>query len=140
VNTCAAVLKCKCVLKRVGVGASVPFTLYYCVSHGYQPLEAVHPKEWRVRCQTCTFGRWCGQSKSAARRKARDHVRGFKRDHYVFVAYDKITRDGKGIVLASGYRWPPEYFAYSTSGQLPLYEVDATIKTAVAGKDDPPPF
>lgn len=144
-NTCAVVLNCGCELKRVKPGVTVPVTLYYCVTHGYQGLNTIHLQEWRVRCfdpeQFCHYSRWCGQSEKRARRLAKLHVQPKgRRGHRVFVAYDTITANGKGIILAgAGVRWHHSYAVETSHRDLPIYTATATLQTAAADAE-PPPF
>lgn len=87
----------------------------------------------------CRYGRWCGQSRATARRLAKDHTnRLMSRDHPVAVAYDTITRDGRGVILRSGSRLPSgasvESFGLTrtqngTQLDLSLYLIDATVNT-----------
>jgi hypothetical protein len=123
---------------------------FYCLMHGPTMIDKVHAKEWRVRCHgthvdgsdyDCRFSRWCGQSRAKAMRYAKSHCSWKNQDHHVFVAYDTVTRDGKGIILASGARWPVDYLVSQTRNvdQLPIFTVAATLKASTQS-DVPPPF
>lgn len=67
--------------KRVGDDA-------YCRFHGYSPIAEVFHREWRIICIHCTYGRWCGQSESAAKKKADRHK------HNCIVVNDGVTASG----------------------------------------------
>lgn len=157
-KTCEIVLACKCVhFKRAPVGVALPpNTVFPCLFHGYQPVKAIYGQEWRMRCfytgldgAVCRYGRWCGQSRATARRLARNHTnRIMSRDHPVMVAYDTITRDGRGLILRSDSRLPTDTtvetfgLTRTVAGNqtvLPIYTVSGTVGSS-AVETLPPPF
>lgn len=51
------------------------------LGHVEQAVVAVEAREWHVKCQTCRFGRYCGQSRSNAQMWYNQH------EHYCVLDY-----------------------------------------------------
>ena len=101
-----------------------------CPEHGQSPAK-VNTHEWRVRCMQCRYGRWCGQSEDEARRLQRRH-REQHPTHFANVAYDRITPDGQGTLLADPMR---------KRGRKPSRKDDGSSTMSVPDAGDTlPPF
>ena len=70
-----------------------------CRFDGDQPVTTVHTYEWHVRCHECRYSRWMGQNETEARRLHRSH--NYLTEHTVGVAYDRVTKNGKGTVFVT---------------------------------------
>ncbi len=60
--------KCGHIVSAVAGKATVE-----CNEDGMQPVTGVHVFEWRSRCKSCTFARWCGLSRRLAEYLANQH-------------------------------------------------------------------
>lgn len=98
-NTPQCLLSCGCWLS-LRLDYAVMYAAYECPRHGPVTIVKVNAYEWRVRCPDCRYGRWCGQDKADAERRRSAHKRQHP-GHFVTVAYDRITWDGRGRIL----RW-----------------------------------
>lgn len=128
-NTVQVRLACGCIPKR-----KMPTTnmerMWYCLYHGYQNVDHYFGQEWHARCTRpgCRFSRWCAQDENLAYRHQQRHKTAHP-DHFVTVAYDRVTPDGKGSTFRDMKNVPRTLLH-------PQYE-PATLDLST---QEPPPF
>lgn len=69
------VLKCEHVVMSAPNLISKSREIWCPICRNENTITGVHKYEWRCRCKTCGYSRWCGTSEELANRLADNHTR-----------------------------------------------------------------
>lgn len=103
----------------INSGRTTLADMAYCRFHGTQDIAYISFQEWRVVCLTCTYGAWCNQAETGARRRAAKHEDN--RGHECVVIYDdKIKPTAKkDLIRTAPVVYDRDIFGNPTDADAP---------------------
>jgi hypothetical protein len=116
-----------------------PQESYMCEEHS-EPLvmrvKAVECREWKVKCASCAYARWCGQSQSTALTLAAKHSHGIVMTDYLMKP-EKL----KHLRMLFGRKVQARIMTGSKSARIGRYEDSPPVLPGVLPcESDEPPF